>query len=46
MYRIIGRLNGRSEVIDTAGNLESARYMREEYQIAFGNNWIIEVEGV
>ena len=44
MYNIIGILNDRIEILDNAEDYENAEYLREEYQIAFGNNWIIEIE--
>ena len=43
-YNIVGRYNvgkyeGTFEVIDSANNLKDARYMLDEYIIAFGNAW-------
>jgi len=43
-YRIWGKLPGRKrELIDTATNPKEARYLKSEYQMAFGNNWELTV---
>ncbi len=41
MYEIIGVSRFGSEVIDTADNLASARYLVAEYRMAFGPGWRI-----
>ena len=40
-YKIIGNYKNTSEVIDTAPNLAEAKRLIYEYQMAFGNEWII-----
>jgi hypothetical protein len=40
-YKIVGIYNGKRETIDTAGDLVEAKYLVGEYQLAFGNDWLV-----
>ena len=40
-YDIIGNYKNTSEVIDIASDLKEAKYLVKEYQLSFGNKWII-----
>ena len=40
-YKIIGIYRNTPEVIDTANSLVEAKRLVYEYQMAFGNEWII-----
>ena len=40
-YDIIGKSKYGTEVIDTASDLKEAEYLVKEYQLSFGNKWII-----
>lgn len=41
MYKIMGKSKFGTEEIDTADDLESAKYLVGEYRIAFGAGWTI-----
>ncbi len=41
MFEIIGVYQGNKEVIDSAETKEGARYLVNEYRIAFGQGWSI-----
>lgn len=43
-YRIIGRSQYGIEEIDTAETLSDARYLANEYRIAFGPDWQITIK--
>jgi|WetSurSiteA1Bulk_404760.scaffolds.fasta_scaffold140505_2 hypothetical protein len=43
MYLIVGKYQDSSEVIDRASTLKEAYYLKGEYEIAYGNDWDIEV---
>jgi len=40
-YYIMGEYKGEQEQIDQAETLRAARYLRAEYQLAFGLEWKI-----
>jgi len=40
-YKIIGKHQGETEVIDTAENKAERDYMLTEYRMAFGQGWTI-----
>ena len=40
-YKIISRSKYGTEVIDTASDLEEAKYLTKEYQMAFGSEYTI-----
>ena len=42
-YKIIGIYRNTPEVIDTADSLVEAKRLVCEYQMAFGNKWIIYI---
>ncbi len=45
MYKIIGWYKSKSaEILDTADNKLEASKLAEEYRLAFGNDWIIEIK--
>jgi hypothetical protein len=39
VFDIIGVYRGESEVIDSADDRETARYLVGEYQLAYGSGW-------
>ena len=41
MYYIVGKYKGEVETVDEADDLETARYLRSEYQLAYGSEWSI-----
>ena len=41
MFNIIGVYQGNAEIIDTAKNMNEARYLIAEYRQAFGYRWNI-----
>jgi hypothetical protein len=43
-WEIIGKYRGKKEVIDSANGKQDAEYLRSEYQMAFGNDWIITIK--
>jgi hypothetical protein len=43
MYQIIGKYQGKSEVIDLADDKKDAEYMAREYAMAFGSEWDISI---
>ena len=45
-YEIIGTYRGESEVVDTAKDRQEAEYLRGEYQLAFGNEWVVKIKKV
>lgn len=45
MFRIMGKYKGRTEEIDTADDPKTAEYLRGEYQMAYGPQWTVWVEG-
>jgi len=45
MFEIVGVYDGEKEVVDTAETQEDADYLLQEYQIAFGLDWILTIEG-
>jgi hypothetical protein len=45
MYEILGVYDGEKEVVDTAETQEDAEYLLQEYQLAFGLDWILTIEG-
>ena len=40
-YKIISKSKYGTEVIDTASDLEEAKYLTKEYQMAFGKEYTI-----
>jgi hypothetical protein len=44
MFLIMGRYHGKTEELDRSETLEDARYLKQEYQIAFGPEWDIQVK--
>lgn len=42
-YEIVGTYQGISEILDTAETSEDANYLLNEYQMAFGKDWIIKI---
>ena len=47
MYKIIGFYrNNDAEILDTANNKSEAIRLAEEYELAFGNEWIINIEKI
>ena len=40
-YKIISTSKYGTEVVDTASNLEEAKYLTREYQMAFGKEYTI-----
>jgi len=42
-YEIIGKYRSVPEVIDEADDLEEAKYLQREYQMAFGKEWLITI---
>ena len=43
MFKIVGSYKGRPfEEIDIANDEEEAIYMKEQYEIAYGNEWVIQ----
>ena len=44
MYRIIGKYQGKSEVLDETETMKEAIYLKQEYLMAFGPGWIISIE--
>lgn len=45
MYEILGTYDGQTETVDTAETQEDAEQLLQEYQIAFGLDWILTIEG-
>ena len=43
-WEIIGKYKGKSEVIDSANGKHEAEYLRREYQIAFGRDWVVTIK--
>lgn len=41
MFNIIGVYQGNAEVIDTAKNMNEARFLISEYRMAYGFRWNI-----
>lgn len=41
---IMGKYKGQSEEIDTAKDKKEAQYLRNEYQLAFGNDWVVSIK--
>lgn len=39
VYRIMGTYRGKTEIVDRATGLQSARYLLGEYRLAFGPSW-------
>ena len=43
MFNIVGSYNGKPfEIIDTASDQEEAIEMKRQYEIAYGNEWVIQ----
>ena len=42
-YEIIGTYHGVEEVIDYANSEKSAEYLKNEYQIAYGPEWVVSI---
>lgn len=45
MYRIMGKYKGQTEEIDTAETEKEAQYLQGEYQLAYGAQWQVWIEG-
>jgi hypothetical protein len=45
-FKIIGTYRGQRETIDTASTRKEAEYLRAEYQMAYGREWSIAIQGV
>lgn len=43
MYLIVGKYQDSSEVIDRAYTAKEASYLKGEYEMAFGNDWDIDI---
>ncbi len=43
MFLITGTLQGKTETLDTCDKLSTARKLRDEYRLAFGNAWTIAI---
>jgi len=43
-YAIIGHYNGNKEILDYADSHTSAVDLANEYIIAYGNDWYIEIQ--
>ena len=43
-FIIIGTFRGKREVLDEAKTRKEAISLKSEYQMAYGNNWKIEVK--
>jgi len=43
-WAIIGKYKGKSEEVDSTDSKQDAEYLRKEYQMAFGNDWIITIK--
>jgi hypothetical protein len=41
MFDIIGTYHGTSEVLDTVETQQEAEYLRREYQMAYGREWLV-----
>ncbi len=46
MYELIGKYNGKQEVLDTADTIEEAYFLLGEYMMAFGSDWNIIIKPV
>jgi len=44
IYKLYGTYKGNRELIDQADTLAEAQYMQSEYQLAFGNEWLITIK--
>ena len=46
MYKIIGKykLNGVTEILDFAKTMSEALKLRNEYIMAYGKNWTIDIQ--
>ena len=44
MYKIYGTYKGNRELIDEADDLNSALYLKGEYQLAYGSEWTITIK--
>ena len=44
MYSIIGVYRGNPEVLETTDTMKDALYLMQEYRMAFGNEWSINIK--
>ncbi len=44
IYQIVGTYKNKKEVIDEASDISDALYLRRQYEISYGYDWIIETE--
>jgi len=44
MYVIIGKYRGEKEQLDTAKTMTEAQYLKREYEMAYGSEWIITIK--
>ncbi|KKL85647.1 hypothetical protein LCGC14_1952620 [marine sediment metagenome] len=40
-YKVMGRYNGDTEELDSADSEQEAKYLLNEYRMAFGAGWIL-----
>jgi len=45
-YKIIGTYRGKSEEIDIADDRKEAEYLRNEYALAYGSEWVVTIKEV
>ena len=45
-YLIYGYYKGEKEIIDEADTTEEAKYLQQEYKIAYGTEWRIGIKKV
>jgi hypothetical protein len=43
-FYIIGRYKGKEEIVDSAETLEDAKYLKVEYQLAYGPEWVVSIK--
>ena len=43
-FYIIGRYKGREEIVDSTEDSKDAEYLRGEYQMAYGPEWVVRIE--